>query len=462
VGSELPRNWKSSKGLAEEPARVSSEPQSNISEANLAAEDSEGEGAVGGRESEVVVWSMKSTKSLSLCWKSVVNGGWQAGADVVNHSNLPPSVVSLSEPTDVTTPGRGRSTSEEVMIGLEGGGEDDSNFGSANRPRGCDVTSGSSTSLLGFGNESVKPPSSSSCSKSITTLLVTEEDDDDLKMGGDLCPLRKGLIVLKRLGSFFGVIPSVVPSGVNSGDSEAARRALRLVGVRLREPLLLRLVGVFNTKSLDREASGLELKIAGEEEATSGRSTSGHPVPDLFFFGVTGLLLAFLSPRPEPFSSALTFVCPCFCFPREFPDDDNRSIFSSSATICSNFLFLAAADLAFLFVFICVIFSASAASNFAAVSSESRGTVEVWVLAQAGTTNLFFPSAFAVGGVVEDSEAGSDSTELVFLIRAVAQLDLPKDEDDEWIGGFISQSLSADDVDPCEDEGGSGSKVGSE
>jgi hypothetical protein len=62
--------------------------------------------------------------------------GGRPGVDVVNHSNFPSSVVSVSEPSDVTTSGGGRSMSEEVMIGLEGGGEDDSRFGSANRPRG--------------------------------------------------------------------------------------------------------------------------------------------------------------------------------------------------------------------------------------------------------------------------------------------------------------------------------------
>jgi hypothetical protein len=117
-------------------------------------------------------------------------------------------------------------------------------------------------SLLGFGSEFIEP-SSSSCSRSITTLLATEEDDEDFRIGGDLWPFRKGLIALKRLGSFLGVMPPTVPSGVNSGDSEAARRALRFVGVRLGELFLLRLVGVFSTRSLEREASGLELKMAG-------------------------------------------------------------------------------------------------------------------------------------------------------------------------------------------------------
>ena len=67
-------------------------------------------------------------------------------------------------------------------------------------------------------------------------------------------------------------------------------------------------------------------------------------------------------------------------------------------------------------------------------------------MAQFGTTNLFFPSAFAVMGLVKDSEGGSDSTGLVFLTFAVAQLDLTKDEDDEGTGGFVSQSLAADDA----------------
>ena len=266
--------------------------------------------------------------------------------------------------------------------------------------------------------------------------------------------------MLNRLGSFFGDMPSV-PSGVNSGDSEAARRPLRFVGVLLGELFLLRLDGVLSTRSLEREASGLELKMTGDEEATRGRSATDSSVPGLFFLGVTGLLLAFLSARPGPFSCALPFAWTCFCFPWDFAHGGDRSRFSSSATICSSFLFLAAADLAFLFIFSCAIFSASAASAFAAASSESRGTVAVWVLAQFGTTNLFFPSAFAVMGLVEDSEGGSDSTELVFWTFAVAQLDLIKDEDDEGTG-FVSQSLAADDVDPCDDNWGSRSKVGSE
>ena len=82
-------------------------------------------------------------------------------------------------------------------------------------------------------------------------------------------------------------------------------------------------------------------------------------------------------------------------------------------------------------------------------------------MAQFGTTNRFFPSAFAVMGLVEDSEGGSDSTGFVFLTFAVAQLVLIKDEDDEGTG-FVSQSLAADDVDPCDDNWGSRSKVGSE
>ena len=83
----------------------------------------------------------------------------------------------------------------------------------------------------------------------------------------------------------------------------------------------------------------------------------------------------------------------------------------------------------------------------------------VWVFAQSGTTNLFFPSAFVVVGVVEDSEGGSESTVLVFLTLAVAQFDLIKDED-EAMDGLVSLSLATDD--PCDDDGGSKSKVGSE
>ena len=76
--------------------------------------------------------------------------------------------------------------------------------------------------------------------------------------------------------------------------------------------------------------------------------------------------------------------------------------------------------------------------------------------------NLFFPSAFVVMGLVEDSEGGSDSIGLVFLTFAVTQVDLTKDEDNEGAGGFVSQSMAADDVDPCDDNWGSRSKVGSE
>lgn len=68
--------------------------------------------------------------------------------------------------------------------------------------------------------------------------------------------------MLKRLGSFFGVMPSVAPSGVNSRDSEAARRPLRFVGVLLGESFLLR---------LEREANRLELKMVGGEKAISCR-----------------------------------------------------------------------------------------------------------------------------------------------------------------------------------------------
>ena len=69
--------------------------------------------------------------------------------------------------------------------------------------------------------------------------------------------------MLKRLGSFFGVMPSVAPPGVNSGDSEAARRPLRFVGVLLGELFLLR---------LEREANRPELKMVGGEKAISRRS----------------------------------------------------------------------------------------------------------------------------------------------------------------------------------------------
>ena len=101
-----------------------------------------------------------------------------------------------------------------------GGGDDDNNFGSAIHRRGSVGASGSSMSLLGFGNEFIEPSSSSSCSRLITTLLAKEDDDEYFRMGGDLWPFCRGLIVLNRLGSFFGVMPSV-PLGVNSGDSEA-------------------------------------------------------------------------------------------------------------------------------------------------------------------------------------------------------------------------------------------------
>lgn len=51
---------------------------------------------------------------------------------------------------------------------------------------------------------------------------------------------------------------------------------------------------------------------------------------------------------------------------------------------------------------------------------------------------------------------------LVFLTLAVAQLDLMKGGDDEGTRGFLSESPGTDDVDPCDDDGGSKSKVGSE
>ena len=60
-------------------------------------------------------------KLLSLGQKFIVNG--EGGSIVENHSNFPSSVVSVSEPSDVTASGGGRSMSEEVMIGLEGGGK---------------------------------------------------------------------------------------------------------------------------------------------------------------------------------------------------------------------------------------------------------------------------------------------------------------------------------------------------
>ena len=110
--------------------------------------------------------------------------------------------------------------SEEAMIGLEGGGDDDNNFGSAVHLRGSIGASGSLTLLLRFGSEFIEPSVSLSCSRSITTLLATEEDNKCFRMGGDLWPFCRGLIVLNRLGGFFGVMPSI-PSGVNSGDSEA-------------------------------------------------------------------------------------------------------------------------------------------------------------------------------------------------------------------------------------------------
>ena len=103
------------------------------------------------------------------------------------------------------------------------------------------------------------------------------------------------------------MVPPAAPSGVKRGDSDVARSALRFVGVRLSELFLLRLVGVLNM-SLEREARGLELKMAGEEEATSGRSITESSVASLFFLGVTGLLLVFLSPGAWLLSGALGFV----------------------------------------------------------------------------------------------------------------------------------------------------------
>lgn len=60
----------------------------------------------------------------------------------------------------------------------------------------------------------------------------------------------------------------------------------------------------------------------------------------------------------------------------------------------------------------------------------------------------FFPLALAVMGLVEDSEGRSDLAGLVFLTFVVAQLDLIKDEDGEGTGGFTSQPLATDAVDP--------------
>ena len=60
---------------------------------------------------------MKFMKLLSLGQKFIVNG--EGGSIVENYLNFPSSVVSVSEPSDVTASGGGRSVSEEVMIGLE-------------------------------------------------------------------------------------------------------------------------------------------------------------------------------------------------------------------------------------------------------------------------------------------------------------------------------------------------------
>ena len=193
---------------------------------------------------------MKFTKSLSLGWKFVVDRGGWAGVDVANHSNFPSLVISASEPSDVVIQGEGRSMSEEAMIRLEGGGDDDNNFGFAIHPRGFIGASGSLMLLLGFSSKFIEPSSSSSCSRLITTLLATDDDDKYFRMGGDLQPFRRGLIVLNRLGSFLGVMPSV-PLGVNSRDSEAVRRPLRFVGVLLGELFLLRLDGVLSIRSLE-------------------------------------------------------------------------------------------------------------------------------------------------------------------------------------------------------------------
>ena len=127
---------------------------------------------------------MKFMKSFSVDWKFVVGGGWHASVEIGGR-DFARSIIPLSELSDVTTSGGGRSMSEDVIIGLEGGGEEDNNFASANLPSDSVGASGSSTSLLGFGNEFIEL-SSSSCSRSITTLLVTEQDEELLKIGGDL------------------------------------------------------------------------------------------------------------------------------------------------------------------------------------------------------------------------------------------------------------------------------------
>ena len=95
--------------------------------------------------------------------------------------------------------------SKEVIIGLEGGGDNDNDFGSAIRLRGSVGASGLLMSLLRFSSEFIEPSSSLSCSRLITTLLATEEDNKYFRMGGDLRPFHGGLIMLNRLGSFFSI-----------------------------------------------------------------------------------------------------------------------------------------------------------------------------------------------------------------------------------------------------------------
>lgn len=52
---------------------------------------------------------------------------------------------------------------------------------------------------------------------------------------------------------------------------------------------------------------------------------------------------------------------------------------------------------------------------------------------------------------------------VMFLTFPVAQLDLITAEDDEGIGDSdVSQSLTTDDVDPCDNDGSSRPKVGFE
>jgi hypothetical protein len=94
---------------------------------------------------------------------------------------------------------------------------------------------------------------------------------------------------LNKLGNL-GVVQLALP-GVNRGERDAAR-AVFLFGVLLGEPLLRFLVGVRGVlgcrtiaELLECGPKGLEWKIAGEDEATIGKSDKS----DLVVFILLGV-----------------------------------------------------------------------------------------------------------------------------------------------------------------------------